>query len=270
MHLALGSSTGTWNDTWVSALIRIFMMKFGVTSLATKRTWRTPLMTMRKTPRMMTAVTQNYFSDNRKCLPLNLVKDSSAQWKVFARLENPLRDTSPIYSEWDFSLLTSQFSRKSQLIIWACVLIFLYTLPTEAPNWLSFYRPFPRRRAFIYFHPLHSDQSATLYDKRSFKSRTSWDDRFAYQPCVIGSRRSPSCLYNFSKVSRQFLHDHLLHVFYTHSLKLNKLTIAIRHANWTASRQVLRFYNFFVNQSPLVSSLLLLHSPFHLHHKLNE
>lgn len=117
-------------------------MKFGVTSLATKRTWRTPLMTMRWQPRMMTAVTQNYFSDNRKCLPLNLVKESSAQWKVFARLENPLRDTSPIYSEWDFSLLSSQFSRKSQLIIWACVLIFLYTLPTEAPNWLSFCRPF--------------------------------------------------------------------------------------------------------------------------------
>lgn len=125
VHLALGSSTGTWNDTWVSALIRIFMMKFGVTSLATKRTWKTLRMTMRRTPRMMMAVTQNYFSDNGKCLPLNLVKDSSVQWKVFARLENPLRDTSPINSEWDFSLLSSAFSRKSQLIIWACVLLFL-------------------------------------------------------------------------------------------------------------------------------------------------
>lgn len=129
---------------------------------------------------------------------------------------------------------------------------------------------FPRRRAFIYFHPLHPNQSAKFYDQRSSIARTSWDDRFSYQPCVIGSRRSLSCFYNFPK----FLDN-----FYTTTCCTFSTPTHWSSTSWQSRFDVLTerragkcygFYNFFVNQSPLVSSLLLLHSPFHLHHKLNE
>lgn len=63
VHLALGSSTGTWNDTWVSALIKIFMVKPQFTTLVTK--------TMQRRPWVTTALSQNYFPDTRKGIPLN-------------------------------------------------------------------------------------------------------------------------------------------------------------------------------------------------------
>lgn len=212
-------------------------MKLGITSLATKRTRRTLRTMTRRTPRMMTAVTQNSFSDNRKCLPLNLVKDSSAQWKVFARLENPLHFTD-LFEMRFFLALEWLLKKVSAHHLSVCVA--LYTA-----NWspkLTRFRPF-------------TETGFRLFSSASLEPKCEISRHYSNALLNRKHHEMIDCLISISywvtttitvlflcapKVSRQFLRDHLLHVFYAHSLKLNKLTIAIRRANWTASRRVLR------------------------------